>query len=43
MSETFIVEISGAMMQRGFSLYAWEITTPDGETVLWSAPGFVDT
>lgn len=35
MAETFTVTIDGAMLRRGFSLYVWEITTPDGYKVLY--------
>lgn len=35
MPKTFTVELDGGMLRRGFWLYVWEITTPDGEKVLY--------
>src|SRR4051794_13195620 len=35
MADTFIVTLDGAMLRRGFSLYVWEITTPQGEKLLY--------
>ncbi len=35
MPETFIVTLEGPMLRRGFWLYVWEITTPDGRRVLY--------
>ena len=35
MPETFTVTLDGAMLRRGFWLYVWEITTPNGEKVLY--------
>ena len=35
MPKTFTVTLDGAMLQRGFWLYVWEITTPDGRRVLY--------
>ena len=35
MPETFTVTLNGAMLRRGFWLYVWEITTPNGEKVLY--------
>ena len=35
MPETFTVTLEGAMLRRGFYLYVWEITTPEGENVLY--------
>lgn len=35
MPDTFTVTLDGAMLQRGFWLYVWEITTPDGRKVLY--------
>src|SRR3954471_22683077 len=35
MPETFIVTLDGAMLRRGFYLYVWEITPPDGTKVLY--------
>ena len=32
---TFSVTLDGAMLRRGFWLYVWEITPPDGATVLY--------
>jgi hypothetical protein len=35
MPETFTVTLDGRMLRRGFYLYVWEITPPDGEKVLY--------
>jgi hypothetical protein len=35
MPETFVVTLDGAMLRRGFYLYVWEITPPDGKKVLY--------
>ena len=35
MRETFTVTLDGAILRRGFWLYVWEITTPDGRKVLY--------
>jgi hypothetical protein len=35
MPKTFTVTLEGAMLQRGFWLYVWEITTPHGRRVLY--------
>jgi hypothetical protein len=35
MPKTFTVTLDGAMLRRGFWLYVWEITRPDGEKVLY--------
>jgi len=35
MPETFTVTLDGAMLRRGFYLYVWEITPPDGKKVLY--------
>lgn len=35
MPETFTVTLDGAMLRRGFYLYVWDITPPDGEKVLY--------
>jgi hypothetical protein len=35
MPETFTVRLDGAMLRRGFWIYVWEITMPDGEKVLY--------
>ena len=35
MPETFTVTLDGAMLRRGFWLYVWEITTPEGKNVLY--------
>jgi hypothetical protein len=35
MEATFTVTLDGAMLRRGFWLYVWEITTPNGDTVLY--------
>ena len=35
MPKTFTVTLDGAMLRRGFWLYVWEITTPDGKEVLY--------
>jgi hypothetical protein len=35
MPKTFTVTLDGAMLRRGFWLYVWEITTPDGTKVLY--------
>lgn len=32
---TFTVTLDGAMLRRGFWLYVWEITTPNGDKVLY--------
>jgi len=35
MRQTFTVTLDGGMLRRGFWLYVWEITTPDGRKVLY--------
>jgi hypothetical protein len=35
MPETFTVTLDGAMLRRGFWLYVWEITMPDGNKALY--------
>ena len=35
MPKTVTVTLDGAMLRRGFWLYVWEITTPDGKEVLY--------
>jgi hypothetical protein len=35
MPETFAVTLDGALLRRGFYLYVWKITPPDGEQVLY--------
>lgn len=35
MPETFTVTLDGAMLRRGFWLYVWEITMPEGKKVLY--------
>src|SRR4051812_14536535 len=35
MAKTFTVSLDGEMLRRGFYLYVWRITTPEGETVLY--------
>lgn len=35
MAQLFVTELDGAMLRRGFYLYVWEITPPDGENVLY--------
>lgn len=35
MPDIFTVNLDGAMLRRGFYLYVWEITPPDGKKVLY--------
>ena len=35
MAATFTVTLDGAMLRRGFWLYVWEITTPNGDRLLY--------
>src|SRR4051794_20252833 len=35
MPDTFIVEFDGGILRRGFSLYVFDVTRPDGEHVLY--------
>ena len=35
MPETFNVTLDGAMLRRGYYLYVWEISPPDGNKVLY--------
>jgi hypothetical protein len=35
MAATFIVTLDGAMLRRGFWLYVWEITSPNGDKLLY--------
>lgn len=35
MANTFTVALDGAMLERGFWLYAWEATLPDGTSMLY--------
>ena len=34
-SQTYAVQIKGAMLRRGFWLYVWEVTTGDGHQLLY--------
>ena len=35
MAKTFTVSLDGEMLRRGFYLYVWRITTPDGQRALY--------
>jgi hypothetical protein len=35
MADTFIIEFDGTVLRRGFWLYVWDITVPDGNHVLY--------
>lgn len=35
MAKTYIVTLDGGVLERGFWLYVWEVTTPDGEKLLY--------